>query len=55
MSELKQLFDLFVILANKLWFLTEQLIFLLWGIVQRLFLGIIHFLIDFIKLILSYF
>jgi len=54
MTELKQLFDLFVLLCNKIWFLTERLIFLMWGIVQWLFLGIIHFLIDFVKLILSY-
>lgn len=55
MTELKQLFDLFVLLGNKMWILTERLIFLMWGIAKWLFVGIVKFLIDFIKLILSYF
>ncbi len=54
MVELKQLFDLFVLLCNKLWFLTERLIFLLWGIVQWVFVGVLRFLIDLVKLILNY-
>ncbi len=54
MNELRQLFDLFVLLANNLWLLTERLIFWMWGIVKWLFIGVLKFLIDFIKLILSY-
>ena len=49
MNELKQLFDLFVALGNKVWLLTERLIFLMWGIAKWLFVGIVKLTFNLIK------
>ncbi len=54
-EKLKELFDLVILLVEKIWNLSEGLIFGLTDNFIWLFGGILQFLTDLIKLILSYF
>ncbi len=54
-EKLKELFDLVILLLGKIWNLSEGLISALTDNFIWLFGGILQFLTDLIKLILSYF
>ena len=53
-GNLKELFDLLVILTAKLQVLFERFFFIFWGIFSWLFDIILRFTIDLLRLILNY-
>ncbi|MEK7634373.1 MAG: hypothetical protein AAB396_00590 [Patescibacteria group bacterium] len=53
-QKLKELLDLLVILANKIFILFEHFGLLIWKIFSSIFGTLLQFTIDLVKLILSY-
>lgn len=53
-SKLKELFDLLVILANKIFILFEHIGLWIWKIFSGIFGILLQFTIDLVKLIVSY-
>lgn len=54
-QKLKELLDLLIILANKIFILFEHLGLWIWKIFSSIFGILLQFTIDLVKLILSYF
>lgn len=54
-GQIRILFDLVVLLMNKIAGLLERIVFLIWDIFVIVFGGILQFTIDLIILILGYF
>ena len=54
-EKLKELFNLVLVLADKISFLLKDIVLWIWGIFSRVFGVVLQFTIDLVNLVLSYF
>ncbi len=54
-EKLKELFNLVLVLADKISFLLKNIVLWIWGVFSKVFGAVLQFTIDLVNLILNYF